>query len=169
MAWHNPHASLFPTSNENMFSDFTYIKCKHWMRNMHISWCSRSPAALNLISPSRTNPATFPHLSVYFPFYGSTSISILSASTSQQGHPGNYAFFFYFQISNCEWRKHVWCNKLEKRFLKPTIFWPCQHPCTKPEKPDKPVLSCGYSSGTKGNEYLKSQLKARQLPSKKLV
>lgn len=20
-------------------------------------------------------------------------------------------------------------------FLKPTIFWPCQHPCTKPEKP----------------------------------
>lgn len=167
MAWHNPHATLFPTSNESM-STLPTLNASTGCGTC-TSADAAAPPYMNLISPSRTNPATFPHLSIYFPFYGSTSISILSASASQQGHLGNYALFFYFQISNCERRKHVWCNKLEKRFLKPTIFWPCQHPCTKPEKPDKPVLSCGYSSGTKGNEYLKSQLKARQLPSKKLV
>lgn len=130
---------------------FTYIT---WNVAAELPW-------LNLISPSRTNPATFSHLSVYISFNRSTSDSILSASAFQQGHLGNYTPFFLSPLLG-EKKMYLMQQVLE-------LIFETHHLLTFPApstNPEQPVLSCDCSSQTKVKEYQKFQLKAKQLPKK---
>lgn len=116
VAWHNPHATFF-SHVKWKHVDFTYIKCKHWMRNMHISWCSRSPVSESHLSiqDKPSNISSFIRLlSILRQHINFHFVCLRFPARS----PRKLRPLFYFQISNCEWRKHVWCNKLEKRF-----FW----------------------------------------------